>query len=402
MVMESFIPARTFLRILGLMAACIDLVPLARLKMRPIQFCLLSQWRPHVDELDHLIQMDSFLIPHLLWWIERGNVLAGTSILSFRADLTLWTDASTYGWGAHLEDRNVSGKWMVIEQSSHINLLELSAVENALHHFRDNVKHRQVLLRTDNSTVVSYINRQGGTKSAALCVMTWRILHWCHLLGIQLKAAHIPGKKNVIADQLSRGRQIPKMTEWSLNQEIVRQIFRVFPTPNIDLFATRENRKLAVFCSPFPDPLAWECDALAVDWTGMFAYAFPPPILIPKVLRKVEQESCVLLLIAPFSPRQSWFPDLLHLLVDIPRELPIIRNMLTQRRGQFIHPSPESLHLAVWKISNNKEQRIDFLRKLTHLSSTHEDSQQEKCMMLEYESTRNGVPRTKRIQLRPL
>lgn len=402
MVMESFIPARTFLRVLGLMAACIDLVPLARLKMRPIQFCLLSQWRPHVDELDHLIQMDSFLIPHLLWWIERGNVLAGTSILSFRADLTLWTDASTYGWGAHLEDRNVSGKWTVIEQSSHINLLELSAVENALHHFRDNVKHRQVLLRTDNSTVVSYINRQGGTKSAALCVMTWRILHWCHLLGIQLKAAHIPGKKNVIADQLSRGRQIPKMTEWSLNQEIVQQIFRVFPTPNIDLFATRENRKLAVFCSPFPDPLAWECDALAVDWTGMFAYAFPPPILIPKVLRKVEQESCVLLLIAPFSPRQSWFPDLLHLLVDIPRELPIIRDMLTQRRGQFIHPSPESLHLAVWKISNNKEQRIDFLRKLSHLSSTHEDSQQEKCMMLEYESTRNGVPRTKRIQLRPL
>lgn len=199
----------------------------------------------------------------------------------------------------------MSGKWTAIEQSSHINLLELSAVENALHHFRDYVKHRQVLLRTDNSTVVSYINRQGGTKSAVLCVMTWRILHWCHLFGIQLKAAHIPGKRNVIADQLSRGRQIPKMTEWSLNQEIVQQIFRAFPTPNIDLFATRENRKLTVFSSPFLDPLAWGCDALAVDWTGMFAYAFPPPILIPNVLRKLEQESCVLLLIAPFSPRQS-------------------------------------------------------------------------------------------------
>lgn len=97
------------------------------------------------------------------------SVVAGTSILSFRADLTLWTDASPYGWGAHLEDRNVFGKWTVIEQSSPINLLELSAVENALHHFRDYVKHRQVLLRTDNSTVVSYINRQGG-QSLQSCV----------------------------------------------------------------------------------------------------------------------------------------------------------------------------------------------------------------------------------------
>ena len=354
MVTASFIPAHTFLRVLGLMAACIGLVPFARLQMRPIQLCLLSQWRPHLDNLEHMIQVNEFLIPHLLWWTKQENVLAGTSILSFRADLTLWTDASSYGWGAHLEDRNVSGRWSMEEQLSHINLLELSAVEKALHHFKNNVKHKQILLRTDNSTVVSYINRQGGTKSPALCMLTWRLLHWCRLWGVQLHAAHIPGERNVIADQLSRGRQIPKMTEWSLNQGVVQQIFHIFSTPNIDLFATRENRKLTVFCSPFPDPLAWACDALAVDWIGMFAYAFPPPILIPKVLKKVEQETCVLRLIAPFSPRQSWFPDLLNLLIDFPRELPIITNLLTQKRGQFIHPSPESQNLVVWKISNDK------------------------------------------------
>lgn len=84
-------------------------------------------------------------------------------------------------------------------------------------------------------------------------------------LGVQLQAAHIPRKKNTIANQLSRGRQIKKMTEWSLNQHVVPQIFRVYSTPNIDLFATRENRKLTVFCSPFPDPLACGCDALVVE-----------------------------------------------------------------------------------------------------------------------------------------
>lgn len=43
------------------------------------------------------------------------------------------------------------------------------------------------------------------------------------------QGSHIPEKRNVIANQLFRRRQIPKMTEWSLNQEIVQQIFRAFP-----------------------------------------------------------------------------------------------------------------------------------------------------------------------------
>lgn len=53
--------------------------------------------------------------------------------------------------------------------------------------------------------------------------------------------------KNVIANQLSRGRQIPKMTELSLNQDVVQRLFRVHSTPNIDLFATKENENYQSF-----------------------------------------------------------------------------------------------------------------------------------------------------------
>jgi hypothetical protein len=56
-------------------------------------------------------------------------------------------------------------------------------------------------------------------------------------------------------------------------------------------------------------------DALSVSWEGIFAYAFPPPILIPKVLMKVRQENCLILLVAPLAPHQSWFPHLLELIV---------------------------------------------------------------------------------------
>ena len=91
------------------------------------------------------------------------------------------------------------------------------------------------------------------------------------------------------------------MTEWSLHQEVADMLFQRFQHPNIDLFATQENKKLPIFCSPYPDQAAWASDALSVSWTGMHAYAFPPPILIPQVLMKVRQELCVVLHIRSYQ-----------------------------------------------------------------------------------------------------
>ncbi|CAC5423084.1 unnamed protein product [Mytilus coruscus] len=76
-------------------------------------------------------------------------------------------------------------------------------------------------------------------------------------------------------------------------------------TPVIDLFATSMNKKLPVFCSPWPEETAVLVDALSMKWTGIFAYAFPPPIILNRVLQKIQKEDCVILLIAPMWPRQS-------------------------------------------------------------------------------------------------
>ena len=43
----------------------------------------------------------------------------------------------------------------------------------------------------------------------------------------------------------------------------------------VDLFATRYNRKLDLFVSPVPDPLALDADALSISWENLWAYAFP-------------------------------------------------------------------------------------------------------------------------------
>ena len=51
----------------------------------------------------------------------------------------------------------------------------------------------------------------------------------------------------------------------------------------------RDNHKLLTFVSPFPDGSAWATDVLSISWTGMWVYAFPLFLLVPKVLAKSER-----------------------------------------------------------------------------------------------------------------
>ena len=63
--------------------------------------------------------------------------------------------------GAHLEQSSTQGLWSPQEKGLHINVLELKAVFLALRHFKDQCQDQTVLVATDNSTVVAYINKQG-------------------------------------------------------------------------------------------------------------------------------------------------------------------------------------------------------------------------------------------------
>ena len=123
------------------------------------------------------------------------------------------------------------------------------------------VSSQTVLVATDNLTVVAYINKQGGTHSAEMYALLWEIMTWCHHYQITLKARHIPGCLNVMADLQSRSNQVHS-TEWSLNLQVFKQISLKWFTPHVDLFATRLNHKVPLYVSPVPDQNAWDIDAL--------------------------------------------------------------------------------------------------------------------------------------------
>ena len=55
-----------------------------------------------------------------------------------------------------------------------INVLELKAIQQAMLHWLRQLRSLTVLVAMDNSTIVSYINKQGGTRSMSLCRTPFR------------------------------------------------------------------------------------------------------------------------------------------------------------------------------------------------------------------------------------
>ena len=80
-------------------------------------------------------------------------------------------------------------------------------------------------------------------------------------------------------------------TEWTLNQQVLFQVFIIWGTPHTNLFATRLNKRLLEFVSPVLAPEPYATDAMSLIWKGMWAYPFPPfPLILPS-LRKSQLEA---------------------------------------------------------------------------------------------------------------
>ena len=354
--------ARDYLSFLGLLSHAADFIPLGRLRLRPLQFYLKCFWSLQLD-LATPIHLDGNFFSHLEWWAVSANLSRGAPLSPPPSQLTLFTDASLSGWGAYLQGQSESGLWTGDEASLHINELEMLAIHRAVLRFKHVLSMKPVLVMSDNTTVVSYIKRQGGTKSLSLCVRTIRLFELCQSLGMTLLVAYIPGSRNVAADaQSRRGQVLP--AEWTLSRRVFQQIAYCFPGLQVDLFATRWNAQLDMFVSPFPDQSAWAVDALSLPWHGLVAYAYPPTNLIALVLKKVQSSSVRLVLVAPCWPTQPWFPLLLSLLVEIPLALPLDRKLLRQPDLGVFHSSPAHLRLHAWHVSGVDSLRRDFLNRL--------------------------------------
>ena len=280
---------------------------------RFVNYCLASGL-----SYDSKVRISDGARSDLQWWVSASVPLPARSLAPFSADITLFSDASLSGWGGWTcSGREAFGSWSEAEASLHINILELQAVIFLFRCFFWSTYNCNIAVRSDNSTVVAYINRQGGTVSRRLCDLALELWEFCIARDLVVRASHVGGALNVRADFLSR-LGVPDHS-YFLRQDIFDEIRSRLSFPlKLDCFASRLNFKIGKFISRYDDPLAAFVNAFDVPWRD-FLYLFPPFPILHRVFAKFISDAVGHgLVICPHWPSQSWYPTLLELLIDDP------------------------------------------------------------------------------------
>ena len=121
------------------------------------------------------------------------------------------------------------------------------------------------------------------------------------------------------------------------------------------------------------DPFSQARDAFKISWAHKFVYSFPNFALlyefIGRVLRKVNQDQCLMLIITPAWPGQTWFPRLLKMSVKNPLLLPACKDLLKDLAGK-LNPfvMQNSLRLLAWTISGRTYLQNKFQKGFQTLS----------------------------------
>jgi len=169
------------------------------------------------------------------------------------------------------------------------------------------VRGQHILLWEDNLAVV-HIVCNGSSRSPALMAELRRLWGFMAEHNITLLPRYIRSEDNP-ADFWSRWRD---RSAWQLSIPLFTALQKRVGVPfTLDPFACRATALLNRYCSLRPDPGAYARDGFSVDWGGEHLWLNPPWELIPQTLFKLRTEGARGMLIAPYWPAQTWWPELL-------------------------------------------------------------------------------------------
>ena len=185
--------------------ACRAVVP-GRAFLRRLIDATIGVKMPH-----HRIRVNKSMKSDLLVWEEFLSNFHGSSIILAdewwkECDLQLFTDASgSVGFGAFCQGHWVSESWPSVMMDYDITYKELFPITLSLELWGELLRDKRVLLMCDNQAVVASINSKTSRSKTVMSLLR-RLVLSALKLNIHIKARHLAGTKNSLADALSRGQ----------------------------------------------------------------------------------------------------------------------------------------------------------------------------------------------------
>ncbi len=155
---------------------------------------------------------------------------------------------------------------------------------------------KHVLVHTDNTAAVSYINRLGGIRSHR--IVTARPPSpplESHAVQVTAHCSH-PGEAQSCGRRALTTAHIPRRVATPSRDDPAD--LESFGEAQVDLFASPESSHCQLYFSLTEGPLG--TDALAHSWPrALRKYAFPPVSLLTQTLCKLREDEEQVLLVAP-------------------------------------------------------------------------------------------------------
>ncbi len=285
----------------------------------------------HIPGLTHPV-----LPSHLQPMVGSCFLRAEVPLEQVSRHVVVSTDASATGWGAMCNGHAAAGLWTGPQLQWHINCLELLAVWLALRRFRTLLHEKHILVRSDNTATVVYINHQGGLRSRRMSQLARHLLLWSQKHLRSLRAVHVPGELNRAADELSRQHALPG--EWRLHPEVLQLIWRRFGDAQVDLLPPWTRLTASCFLPVRGDP-RYRCTGMQLA-SGLTQICVSPsePSRTDPVQgqggRGASPLGCALLAQSDVVPR-----------TDAPRDSPSLANSSEEgstfsERGHPLAPAP--------------------------------------------------------------
>ena len=319
-------------RTIGTIESVRPAVKFAALYYRSLQYQLL---KAKVGKRDpsKLIILSQKSKEELQWWVSPAGFARHSSspIREPQPTVKIWSDANLTRGGSHCSRGKFhQRKWTTEEQHLHINLLELRAARESLCLAEPG---DYIRLHLDNRTSLSYIKKQGGTRSTRLCAEACQLWKEVISRNLNLLTPHwLSTSQNVAADFLSRNNL--HLWEFRLSREIFMSVlnhFEIYPT--LDVFASRRTHQLQRYMSWYPDSQAVAQDALIHPWDPT-SYLFPPVPLILKSLQKIMSERLTVVMIVPHWPTALWWSLIQELMVGQMFPLPNFQSILIMESNE--------------------------------------------------------------------
>lgn len=339
--------ARTIGRLVSLLPA----IPNAKLHMTHLYYLQNKLVRRRGWRLNTIAELSPSTRAELNWWLAylkelKTYKLPGkfvTHEMRFVA-----SDASKTNIAMVLMHESHSEffkrKLMANEIPLSINVKEMLAVRDGLHHFQSVLLGRLVNLKTDNTSVMYGINKWG-SKSPLLRSILQDIYAFCQRNDIMLTATYIPSSANSFADALSRDEPAQKhqkgittilMQEeerrrgisWQISNQQIQHVHRILHLrPRKNLLSGLSHGGLSHVLSRDTIPSRF----FTLNRRSVH-FAFPNPYRITQYLHLLEASRLSAITILPVWPWAPWWNNAAHLAISPPIQIKGNLEARNQRR----------------------------------------------------------------------